>query len=158
MAFKDFPTQTFGTRLLQRSLERGRLGHAYLFSGHDLLELENLALTLAKVLNCQNPVRKNDAAIDSCDQCAACKKIENCTHSDVHWIRPESKSRIVTIDQMRELMKDVQLKPAEAEFKVAIIVAADRLKVEAANAFLKTLEEPPAKSILILLTTEPQRI
>jgi DNA polymerase-3 subunit delta' len=59
---------------------------------------------------------------------------------------------------MRELMREIQLKPTEAEYKVAIIVAADRLNAQAANAFLKTLEEPPAKSILILLSTEPQRI
>jgi DNA polymerase-3 subunit delta' len=65
---------------------------------------------------------------------------------------------VVTIDQMRELMREIQLKPTEAEYKVAIVVAADRLNDKAANAFLKTLEEPPAKSILILLTTEPHRI
>ena len=59
---------------------------------------------------------------------------------------------------MRELMREIQLKPTEAEYKVAIITAADRLNPQAANAFLKTLEEPPAKSVLILLTTEPQRI
>lgn len=59
---------------------------------------------------------------------------------------------------MRELMQTVNLKPTVADYKVAIIVAADRLNVQAANAFLKTLEEPPAKSVIILLTTEPQRI
>ena len=73
-------------------------------------------------------------------------------------MRPESKTRIITVEQMRELMKEIQLKPKEAEYKFAIVVAADRLRVEAANAFLKTLEEPPPNSILILLSTEPQRI
>ena len=87
-----------------------------------------------------------------------CRKIDNDTHADMHWARPESKSRVVTIEQMRELMREIQLKPTEAEYKVAIITAADRLNTQAANAFLKTLEEPPAKSVLILLTTEPQRI
>ncbi len=66
--------------------------------------------------------------------------------------------RIVSIDQMRELSRDIHLKPAEAQYKVAVVVGADRLKKEAANAFLKTLEEPPARSILILLTTEPQQL
>jgi DNA polymerase-3 subunit delta' len=79
-------------------------------------------------------------------------------HGDVHWVRPESKTRVVTIDQMRELSREIQLKPAEAEFKVAVVVAADRLNPQAANSFLKTLEEPPPKSVLILLTTEPQRV
>jgi DNA polymerase-3 subunit delta' len=76
----------------------------------------------------------------------------------MHWARPESKSRVVTVEQMRDVMREIQLKPAEAEYKVAIIAAADRLNQQAANAFLKTLEEPPAKSVLILLSTDPQRI
>jgi DNA polymerase-3 subunit delta' len=59
---------------------------------------------------------------------------------------------------MRDLMHDIHLKPTEAEYKVATIVAADRLNVQGANAFLKTLEEPPPRSVLILLTTEPQRL
>jgi DNA polymerase-3 subunit delta' len=59
---------------------------------------------------------------------------------------------------MRDLMQQIQLKPTEAEFKVAVIVGADRLNAQAANAFLKTLEEPPSNSVLILLSTEPSRI
>jgi DNA polymerase-3 subunit delta' len=79
-------------------------------------------------------------------------------HADIHWARPESKSRVITVEQMRELMQQIQLKPTEAEHKVAVIAGADRLNPQAANAFLKTLEEPPQNSVLILLSTEPQRI
>ncbi|HVU27178.1 MAG TPA: DNA polymerase III subunit [Verrucomicrobiae bacterium] len=158
MAFKDFPKQTQGVQLLQRSLARGRLGHAYLFAGDSLEELESLARALAKTLNCQNPVKSNGAAIDCCDDCTSCRKIENGNHTDIHWARPESKSRIISVEQTRELMREIQLKPAEAKFKVAVIAGADRLNAQAANAFLKTLEEPPAQSVLILLSTEPQRI
>jgi DNA polymerase-3 subunit delta' len=157
MAFRNFSEQK-SVQLLQRSLERGRLGHAYLFTGNSIEELETLARTLAKTLNCQNPVKQSGVAIDCCDTCLACQKIAHGNHADIHWLRAESKSRIITIDQMRELMQQVHLKPTEAEYKVAIIVGADRLNTAAANAFLKTLEEPPAKSILILLTTEPQRL
>ena len=144
--------------MLQRSLERGRLAHGYLFAGHQLTELESIASTLAKTLNCQQPIKKGGVAIDCCDKCLSCQKINNGNHADVHWVRPESKSRVITTDQMRELMKEIQLKPTEAEYKVAVVVAADRLRVEAANAFLKTLEEPPAKTILILLTTDQRRV
>jgi DNA polymerase-3 subunit delta' len=158
MAFKDFPEQEQGVTLLQRSLQRGRLGHGYLFFGQQLDELEALARTLAKTLNCRQPVRVGRAAVDSCDECPTCRKIDAQTHADVHWVRPESKSRIVSVEQMRELMHEVQLKSSEAEVKVAVIVAADRLNPQAANAFLKTLEEPPPKSVLILLSTEPARI
>jgi len=159
MAFKDFPEQEQAVTLLQRSLERGRLAHAYLFAGHRLEELESLARTLAKTLNCQKPVRgRNGVGLDCCDTCLVCRKIKGETHTDVHWVRPESKSRVVTIDQMRELIREIQLKPTEADYKVAVIVGADRLNAAAANAFLKTLEEPPPKSVLILLSVEPQRL
>jgi DNA polymerase-3 subunit delta' len=158
MAFKNFTRQTQGIQLLQRSLARGRLGHAYLFAGDQLEELESLARTLAKTLNCRNPVKTGGVTTDCCDACLSCRKIDHDTHADVHWARPESKSRIVTVEQTRELMREIQLKPTEAEYKVAIIAGADRLNAQAANAFLKTLEEPPGKSVLILLSTEPQRI
>src|SRR2546427_6712922 len=158
MAFKDLAQQEQGVQLLQRSLERGRLAHAYLFTGHQLDELEAVARTLAKTLNCRQPVKKSGAVVDCCDQCLSCRKTEGGNHPDAHWVRPESKSRIITVEQIRDLIREIQLKPSEAEYKLATIVAADRLRVEAANAFLKTLEEPPPKSILILLTTDPQRI
>jgi DNA polymerase III subunit delta' len=158
MAFSHFPEQSQGVQLLQRSLARGRLGHAYLFTGHQVEELEVIARTLAKTLNCLNPVQAGGIAVDCCDACLSCQKIEHENHADIHWARPESKSRIITIDQMRDLMQQVQLKPTEAPYKVTVISGADRLNVQAANAFLKTLEEPPARSVLILLSTEPSRI
>jgi DNA polymerase III subunit delta' len=158
MAFKNVPTQTQGVQLLQRSLARGRLGHAYLFTGEQLDDLELLARTLAKTLNCQNPVNIDGKATDCCDVCLTCRKIDSETHVDTHWARPESKSRIITVEQMRDLMQQIQLKPTEAGYKVTIIAGADRLNTQAGNAFLKTLEEPPVKSILILLSTEPSRI
>jgi DNA polymerase-3 subunit delta' len=158
--FSDFPEQAAVAQLLQRSLERDRLAHGYLFIGHSLAELESMAAALAKALNCQNPPHRapNGIGLESCDACDSCQRIQRGNHPDVLWVRPESKSRIITIEQMRDLMQTVNLKPGAAEFKVAVIVAADRLNPQAANAFLKTLEEPPAHSILILLTTEPQRV
>ena len=155
MSFSDFPTQARVVQLLQRSLERKRLGHAYLFAGESLDDLEGMARTLAKALNCQAPARSR---FDSCDQCDSCHRMDEFNHPDVLWIRPESKSRIITVDQTRELMRTLSLKPTLAEIKVGVIVDADRMNVQAANAFLKTLEEPPASSVLILLATEPQRL
>jgi DNA polymerase-3 subunit delta' len=160
MALAELSHENDSVRLLQRSLERGRLGHAYLFSGHELGELDRVARALAKTLVCEQPPRQSDTGlpIDSCDRCLPCRKVDEETHPDVIWVRPESKLRIVTIDQMRDLMQTIHLKPTQAPFKVAVIVSAERLNVQAANAFLKTLEEPPTDSIIILLTTEPQRI
>jgi DNA polymerase-3 subunit delta' len=166
MAFTDFPGQEQGVQLLQRSLERGRLAHGYLFTGHQLDQLEALARALAKTLNCQQPVRKSGVAVDCCDQCLTCQKIEHESHADVFWVRPESKMRQIRIGQIvrreesppRVLLDVVNLKPTESQYKIGIIVAADRMNENAANAFLKTLEEPPPRSVLILLTTEPQRM
>ena len=166
MAFKDFTGQMQGVTLLQRSLERGRLGHAYLFTGNDLTELETLARTLAKTLNCLHPIQTNGATVDCCDACLSCRKIDEEMHGDVFWVRPESKSRQIRIGQItrrresppRVLLDVVTLKPTEGRFKVCIISAADRMNEDAANSFLKTLEEPPAQSVLILLSSEPQRL
>lgn len=160
MALAEISRDNDSVRLLQRSLERGRLGHAYLFSGLDLGDLDRVARALAKTLVCEQPPRSGECGLptDSCDCCLACRKVDEETHPDVIWVRPESKSRVVTVDQMRDLMQTIHLKPTQAPFKVAIIVSAERLNVQAANAFLKTLEEPPADSIILLLTTEPQRI
>lgn len=158
MAFKAFSEQSQGVQLLQRSLARGRLGHAYLFTGDSLEELEIFAQNLAKTLNCLDPIRTNGAATDCCDACLNCRKAESGNHADIHWTRPESKSRIITIDQMRDVMQQIQLKPTEAGHKIAVIAGADRLNPQAANSFLKTLEEPPQKSVIILLSTEPSRI
>jgi DNA polymerase-3 subunit delta' len=166
MAFTDFPAQEQGVELLQRSMERGRLAHGYLFTGHQLDQLEVLARTLAKTLNCFHPIKRGGVAVDCCDRCLNCQKIEHGNHADVFWVRPESKLRQIRIRQIvrrensppRVLLDAVNLKPTESQYKVAVIVAADRMNEEAGNAFLKTLEEPPPHSVLILLTTEPQRV
>jgi len=166
MAFKDFPAQAQGIELLQRSLERGRLAHAYLLTGHELDQLEGLARTLAKTLNCLYPVKRQGVAVDCCDRCLNCQKVDDGNHADVFWVRPESKLRQIRINQIvrrddsppRVLLDAVNLKPTESRYKVGIIVAADRMNEAAANAFLKTLEEPPAQSVLLLLSIEPERL
>jgi DNA polymerase-3 subunit delta' len=166
MSFKDFPGQQPSIKLLQRSLERGRLAHGYLFAGHDLDELETLARTLAKTLNCTQPVKQGNVAIDCCDRCPNCQKVDHENHADVFWVRPESKLRLIKISQIvrrdespdRVLLDAINLKPAESRYKFAVIVAADRMNDQAANALLKTLEEPPPNSVLVLLTIQPQRI
>jgi DNA polymerase-3 subunit delta' len=166
MAFKDFPAQAQGVELLQRSLERGRLAHAYLFAGHQLEQLEGLARTLAKTLNCLHPVKRRSVTVDCCDRCLNCQKIEHGNHADIFWVRPESKLRQIKINQIvrrddsppRVLLDVVNLKPTESEYKFGVIVAADRMNEAAANALLKTLEEPPPGSVLVLLSTEPERL
>ena len=97
MAFQDMAERQSAVALLQRSLGRGRLGHAYLFVGPEMDLLQNAAANLAKTLNCQNPPQRgaNGNALDSCESCPECRKINDLNHPDVHWIRPESKSRVL---------------------------------------------------------------
>lgn len=160
MGFAEFPAQQDSIALLQRSLERGRLGHAYLFRGPEQQELEGVARALAQTLSCDNPPRRGATGLplDACGACRSCRQVAGETHPDVLWVRPESKSRIIAVEQIRDLMQTIYLTPTRARYKVGIIVGADRLNVSSANAFLKTLEEPPADSVLVLLSTEPQRL
>src|SRR6266404_280135 len=135
MAFKDLTGEKQGIELLQRSLEQRRLGHAYLFGGRDIGRLEALARSLAKTLNCQNPLKKDGVAIDCCEQCLNCRKIEHGNHADVFWVRPESKLRVIKINQVtrrddsppRVLLDFVNLKPTESAYKIGVIVGADRM-------------------------------
>lgn len=160
MSFKEFPKQASVLRLLRNSLASGRLGHAYLFGGGAMDEMEAVAATVAKVVNCQSPPERSASgvALDCCGGCSSCRRIASGNYPDIQWIRPESKLRVIRIEQMRDLIQTIQLKPVEARVKVAVIVAADRMNTQAANAFLKTLEEPPSGSMVLLLATEPERV
>lgn len=140
--------------LLARSVERGRLGHAYLFVGDDAGVLEDAALRLAQTLTCT----RTEPSERPCGNCSACQRTASLGHPDVTWVRPGKKSRILSIDQIRDLTQRVSLRPTEARHKVAILTATERLRVDAANAFLKTLEEPPRDSIFVLLTLDVDRV
>jgi len=159
MGFRDFPPEIESARLLQRALHQSRLGHAYLLNGSELTELEIVARTLAKTINCAQPLVSNETGwIDSCDHCRSCKLVDADSHPDVNWTRPESKSRVITVPQIRNLLQAVHLKPLESKYKVVIVSGVDRLNTFAANSFLKTLEEPPPGSLFLLLTTDPQNV
>ncbi|MDP2929065.1 MAG: DNA polymerase III subunit delta' [Candidatus Omnitrophota bacterium] len=132
---------------LKAGLESGRISPAYIFSGPDGVGKRITAINFAKALNCDN-IKSGE----SCDQCPSCKKIDSLKHPDVYILSPEEDGGSIKIEDVRAVIKDVYLKPFEAKRKVYIIEAAQELKHEAANALLKTLEEPPADSIIILLT------
>lgn len=152
MSFSDLIHHPTVADQLRRSLERGRLAHAYLFIGSRGSGKEEVARTLAKALNCEKK------KFDSCDECDSCKRIQQGNHPDIHWVRPESKSRRITVDQIREFEQAANLRATSARVKLGIVIDADCMGDEASNAFLKTLEEPPSQTVIILLTAEPQRL
>jgi DNA polymerase III, delta'' subunit len=132
---------------LKASLRNNRIAHAYIFSGPNGVGKRLAAINFAKALNCGSI-----SSGEPCDQCPSCKKIGSYSHSDIFTLKPKEESVSIKIEDVRALIKDVYLKPFEARKKVYMIEGAEYMKHEAANALLKTLEEPPADSVIILLT------
>lgn len=135
---------------LRQTLAQGRFPHAFLFVGPEGIGKRTFARTLAQALLCD---RANESSLDPCEVCPNCVQVKGGTHPDVLQVgRPEDKNEL-PIKVIRELCLDLGLKPARGGRKIAIVDDADDLNDEAANAFLKTLEEPPPGSVLILIGT-----
>ncbi len=132
--------------ILKTGAESGRLAHGYVVSC-DRMELGITFATLVlQWLFCRESNRP-------CGQCRACQQVESRVHPDTVWIEPESKSRILTIDQVRDKVNPLMHQTAfEGGWKAAVLLEADRISEGAANAFLKTLEEPPPQSLMLLVT------
>lgn len=139
---------------LGRVVGRGRLGHAYLFTGPPGVGKRLFAGELAKALLCEAAPA---GRLEACDRCPSCLLVDAGSHPDFFAAgRPEDGLEI-PIDAVRELCRGLSLKPARGRGKVAVLDDADDLTEEAANCFLKTLEEPPPRSVLILVGTDPDR-
>jgi len=134
----------WAVELLQRSLARGKVSHAYLFVGPPQIGKSTLALEFARALNCTG----DDPP---CGECAACRKISKGAHPDVKVIEAQGGS--IKIEQIRALRRDAALAPYEGRWKAYILPQMERATPEAANALLKTLEEPPSYVILMLITS-----
>ena len=135
-------------KILTRALETGHLAHAYLFAGPDGVGKRLAALALARALFCRTR--------QGCGQCPACRKMEHRNHPDLHFIEADGAS--IKIEQVRTLQRELQFKPLEADCKVALIDHAELMTAAAANALLKTLEEPPGSAFLVLLSSRPQML
>jgi DNA polymerase-3 subunit delta' len=134
-------------------VRRGRLAHAYLFTGPPGVGKRLFASELGKALLCE----RRGPALEACDACAACALVEAGSHPDLFTAgRPEDALE-VPIEVIRELCRDLSLKPARGRHKIAILDDADDLNDESANCFLKTLEEPSPGSVLILISTSAER-
>ena len=137
--------------LLQQGLELDRLAQAYLLVGPSGIGKGALALALAKALNCQGQD-------PPCGVCSQCRRIAAGLHPDIAVLALGEGQRELSIDRVRELQRALSLRPFEGRCRVAIVREADRLSHEAANALLKTLEEPPPEVVLLLTTREEAAI
>lgn len=138
---------------LRRAAALGKLPHALLFVGPSGVGKRSFALVLAQALLCD---RSEEATLDPCGSCPSCLQVIAGTHPDVLMVaRPEDKQDL-PIKVIRDLCLDLGLKPMYGKRRVAIVDDADDLTDEAANAFLKTLEEPPPGSVLILIGTSAE--
>ncbi|HSB64934.1 MAG TPA: DNA polymerase III subunit delta' [Anaerolineales bacterium] len=140
--------------LLAEHIAHGRERHAYLFTGPQGVGKRTLALRFAQGLNCTNPI----APGQPCRKCSTCKRIEAMQHPDLHLIQAEHEGEVLRIDQVRELQHSLALSPFEARYRVALILRFEEAHAGAANAMLKTLEEPPAQVIVILTANSSESL
>lgn len=136
-------------RALENAKSHGRTGQAYLLNGDNDGELERFARGWAMTAACTGSAA-NGAA---CGVCSNCRHFLGNTYSECFVLEPQSKSRIITIDSVREFNRKITLSSPPGMLKVGIILSAECMGIEAQNSFLKTLEEPPRNTMLLLTTT-----
>lgn len=147
MFLRDFQ----GNPVIVNLLRSGQVPQTSLFTGPEGVGKKTLALAVAARANCERPEEG-----DICGRCASCLKALSANHPDIRIITPEK--NIIRIDAMREMSREAQFRPFEGKLRFFIIDAADRMTEEAANSILKTLEEPPPTTRLILVTTFPGKL
>ena len=144
--------------LLSRAAGAGTLPPSLIFAGPEGVGKRAAAVALAQAVNCPTPVAPTDLlALDACGECPVCRRIERGLHPDVTVIEPGDTGSI-KIDAVREEIRKTAYKPFEARRRVIIFDDAESLGDDAQNALLKTLEEPPPGSVLILVTGQPNRL
>ena len=155
MSFKQILGHKDTINILQNTLLKNRLAHAYLFQGPEGVGKLFSAINFAKAINCLNMGKDS---VDCCDGCESCKKINSSSHIDINIIKPLKGKSGVSIEQIRQMQSQVSLRPYEARQKVFLIPDAELVNNQAQSALLKTLEEPAAGSIIILTTSSPESL
>ncbi len=185
MSLANVLNQEFPKKILWGALKKERLASSYLFHGEAGTGKWALALEMAKAVNCEKDGKHaRIQPFEACDLCPSCRKIDKLIHPDVKMIFPVPKVNIqeemerfrrekikdpytivkfdknanIPVDQIREMQKQLSLRPFEGKRKVVIIAEVENMHPASANSLLKTLEEPPPDSNLILTTTDMNRL
>jgi DNA polymerase-3 subunit delta' len=145
MAFDSILGHEIPKRILRSAIERGRVAHAYLFHGPEGVGKRTLALEVARALLCR------ESPGEGCGTCASCRKVRRDSHPDLRVYRCEAGQESVGVEQVRELVEEAGLRPFESRGRVFLVDRVHLLTESAANALLKTLEEPPMGSVLLLV-------
>jgi DNA polymerase-3 subunit delta' len=148
--FNEIIGQEKAIIFLKKIIANDKIASAYLFAGTKGIGKTTTALAFALSLNCMDPVDG-----DGCRRCSSCKKTINGNHPDLIIIEPDQGKKIIGIDQIREISRHLAFSPALGHYRIIIIDPTEKMTAEAANAFLKALEEPPPRNIFILNVKDP---
>jgi DNA polymerase-3 subunit delta' len=139
--------------MVKRALDAGRPANGYLIVGPVRGLAMELAVRILQTLFCRA------AAAKPCGACDGCRHVAERSEADIHWIFPAKKSRIISAEQIREkLLHEITQTAFGGGWKAGVLVGVDRLNEASANVFLKTLEEPPERTLFLLLTDAPQQL
>ena len=157
MPFADVIGHERAKRQLRTALTNEMIGHAYLFAGDEGLGKRLMAFRFVQALSCEVPPA---AQPDSCGHCRACHQIASENYPDLLIIQPEAghANPQIKIDQIRDVERHMMYRPLLGSRKICVINDAERLTPNAANAFLKTLEDPPDHSLFLLITSHPMTL
>jgi DNA polymerase-3 subunit delta' len=152
MPFRDLVGHRHLLELVAGAVARESLPPSLIFAGPDGVGKRAAAVALAQLVNCATPVEH-----DACGTCASCTRIARFVHADVLLVEPGD-TGVIKVDQVREVIERTAYRPFEGRRRVVIVDEADALMSEAQNALLKTLEEPPAASMFVLVTARPDEL
>ncbi|MFC1534639.1 DNA polymerase III subunit delta' [Thermodesulfobacteriota bacterium] len=147
-SFSQIIGQERAIKFIKKVIAGKKIPHAYLFTGISGVGKKTTAIAFAQSINCYEPIDN-----EGCGQCLLCRRMINGNFPDLIFIEPDGQN--IKIEQIRDLNRSLNFKPVVGKYRVTIINQAELMTEEAANAFLKTLEEPPPGNILILKVIEP---
>lgn len=146
--FKDIIGHEKIIHHFQTAIQKGQVSHAYILEGETGSGKKMLAKAFAQALQCETH------GADSCQECHSCKMAESGNHPDIIWVKHE-KPNTISVDEIRSQVNgDIGIKPYNGSYKIYIVDEADKMNEQAQNALLKTIEEPPAYAVILLLARQ----